>query len=215
MRSLLSGELLIFITMLADLEPQLGLNVLQIKMLTFIHVSMPIWSIHTYYTLYVYIHTYIQDTTKRLIKVYIHTYMHTYIHTYIHIHTRYYKEMAEVFEADNNTEMAMESYQQAADMFSNDNKKSNANQCLLKVLYVFLCMHVCMCSCVCMWGSDWEGDYVCNAMWTDFVVHSCLEMYVCMCVYININILYICCAWKWCRFFPTSITFYGWISKYT
>ena len=46
---------------------------------------------------------------------------------------RYYKEMAEVFEADNNLDMAMESYQQAADMFSNDNKKSNANQCLLKV----------------------------------------------------------------------------------
>eukprot|EP01036_Dinobryon_divergens_P026855 gene26855-35547_t len=45
---------------------------------------------------------------------------------------RYYKEMAEVFEADNNTEMAMESYQQAADLFSSDNKKSNANQCLLK-----------------------------------------------------------------------------------
>ncbi len=41
--------------------------------------------------------------------------------------------MAEVFEADNNLDMAMESYQQAADMFSNDNKKSNANQCLLKV----------------------------------------------------------------------------------
>jgi hypothetical protein len=66
--------------------------------------------------------------------------------------------MAEVFEADNNSEMAMESYQQAADMFSNDNKKSNANQCLLKVwggreregyvIYVFIHFYVHVCGCM-------------------------------------------------------------------
>ena len=43
--------------------------------------------------------------------------------------------MAEVYEADNNSEMAMDSYQRAADMFANDNKKSNASQCLLKVRF--------------------------------------------------------------------------------
>jgi len=43
------------------------------------------------------------------------------------------KEMAEVYEQDNNPEMAMMTYQEAADLFVNDGKKSNANQCLLKV----------------------------------------------------------------------------------
>mmetsp|Transcript_11767 Transcript_11767/g.16139 ORF Transcript_11767/g.16139 Transcript_11767/m.16139 type:complete len:175 (-) Transcript_11767:163-687(-) len=41
--------------------------------------------------------------------------------------------MAEVYEADNNSAMAMDSYQKAADLYNNDNKASNANQCLLKV----------------------------------------------------------------------------------
>ena len=46
---------------------------------------------------------------------------------------RYYKEVAEIFEADNNTDGAIDAYQQAANLFSNDNKQSNANQCLLKI----------------------------------------------------------------------------------
>ena len=46
---------------------------------------------------------------------------------------RYYKEIGEVLEADNNIAGALDSYQQAANMFNSDNKKSNANQCLLKV----------------------------------------------------------------------------------
>lgn len=46
---------------------------------------------------------------------------------------RYYKEMAETVEADNNKEAALEYYQLSADFFIRDNKKSNANQNLLKV----------------------------------------------------------------------------------
>ena len=46
---------------------------------------------------------------------------------------RYYKEVAEIFEADNNTDGAIDAYHQAANLFSNDNKTSNANQCLLKI----------------------------------------------------------------------------------
>ena len=47
--------------------------------------------------------------------------------------SRYCKEMAEVYEQDNNSEMALKSYEEAAELFENDGKKSNANQCLLKV----------------------------------------------------------------------------------
>lgn len=43
------------------------------------------------------------------------------------------KEMAEIFEADNNIEMAISSYEQASNLFTNDNKKSNASQCLVKI----------------------------------------------------------------------------------
>lgn len=46
---------------------------------------------------------------------------------------RLMQEMAEIFEADNNIEMAVQSYQQAKDLFSMDSKKSNANQCMVKV----------------------------------------------------------------------------------
>lgn len=46
---------------------------------------------------------------------------------------KYYKEIAEMCETDNNPNGAMENFQLAADMFMNDNKKQNANQCLLKV----------------------------------------------------------------------------------
>lgn len=46
---------------------------------------------------------------------------------------RFYKEIAEIFEADNNKEGALNSYEKAADMFEKDNKKSNANTCRLKV----------------------------------------------------------------------------------
>lgn len=47
--------------------------------------------------------------------------------------SRYCKEMAEVFEADNNSEAALNAYQEAADLFNSDNKKQNGNQCLIKV----------------------------------------------------------------------------------
>eukprot|EP01038_Epipyxis_sp_PR26KG_P010048 gene10048-13508_t len=46
---------------------------------------------------------------------------------------RYYKELAEIYEADHNLEGAMWAYEKAAEFLNNDNKKSNANQCLLKV----------------------------------------------------------------------------------
>jgi alpha-soluble NSF attachment protein len=46
---------------------------------------------------------------------------------------RYNKELAELYEADNNMDSAMSTYQEAARLFSMDNKKSNANQCSLKV----------------------------------------------------------------------------------
>jgi len=47
--------------------------------------------------------------------------------------SRYCKEMAEVFEQDNNSDAALAAYTEAADLFTKDGKKSNANQCLLKV----------------------------------------------------------------------------------
>jgi alpha-soluble NSF attachment protein len=46
---------------------------------------------------------------------------------------RYYKEIAEIFEADHNTASAMEAYEQAAKMFELDKKQSNSNTCMLKV----------------------------------------------------------------------------------
>lgn len=46
---------------------------------------------------------------------------------------RYYKEIAEIFEADHNTVAAAEAYEHAAQSFERDNKKSNANTCMLKV----------------------------------------------------------------------------------
>ena len=49
------------------------------------------------------------------------------------INFRYYKEIAEIYETDNNLEMAVSTYEQAAEFFNNDNKKSNATQCLQKV----------------------------------------------------------------------------------
>lgn len=46
---------------------------------------------------------------------------------------RYCKEMAEVYEADNNKIDALAAYQEAADLFNSDNKKLTGNQCLVKV----------------------------------------------------------------------------------
>jgi len=45
---------------------------------------------------------------------------------------RYQKEIAEMYEADNNHPLAIEKYKQAAQLFNHDNKHSNANQCLQK-----------------------------------------------------------------------------------
>mmetsp|Transcript_16287 Transcript_16287/g.15611 ORF Transcript_16287/g.15611 Transcript_16287/m.15611 type:complete len:299 (-) Transcript_16287:212-1108(-) len=47
--------------------------------------------------------------------------------------SRYYKEIAEIYEADGNMDGAIESFQQAANLFIGDNKQQNANQCLLKI----------------------------------------------------------------------------------
>ncbi len=46
---------------------------------------------------------------------------------------RYYKEIAEIFEADHNLSSAMEAYEQAAKLFELDKKQSNSNTCMLKV----------------------------------------------------------------------------------
>ena len=46
---------------------------------------------------------------------------------------RFYKEIAEIYEKDGNTELAMKSYQEAANMFEIDNMKSAASQCIAKV----------------------------------------------------------------------------------
>lgn len=43
------------------------------------------------------------------------------------------KEIAEIYEADGNAEGAIESFEGAANLYSNDNKKSVAQQCMLKV----------------------------------------------------------------------------------
>lgn len=46
---------------------------------------------------------------------------------------RYQKEVADMFETDGNMEMAQKMFETAADLYSKDNKKSNAKDCLLKV----------------------------------------------------------------------------------
>jgi len=46
---------------------------------------------------------------------------------------RYYKEIGEIFETDHNQDAACAAFEKAAEMFEHDNKKSNANTCLLKV----------------------------------------------------------------------------------
>jgi alpha-soluble NSF attachment protein len=47
---------------------------------------------------------------------------------------RYYKEIAEIYESMHNAQGALTNYELAAEFYNNDNKKSNANQCLIKVL---------------------------------------------------------------------------------
>jgi len=46
---------------------------------------------------------------------------------------RYYKEIAELYEQDSNIALAIENYQQSADIQSSENKKQGAQQCLLKI----------------------------------------------------------------------------------
>lgn len=46
---------------------------------------------------------------------------------------RYTKELAELFEQDNNKDSALVTYKEAARLYSMDNKESNANQMLIKV----------------------------------------------------------------------------------
>lgn len=46
---------------------------------------------------------------------------------------RYQKEVADMFESDGNLEMALQMFEQAADLYSKDNKKSNSKDCLVKV----------------------------------------------------------------------------------
>jgi len=46
---------------------------------------------------------------------------------------RYQKEVADMFEADGNMEMAQKMFETAADLYSKDNKKSNAKDCNVKV----------------------------------------------------------------------------------
>jgi hypothetical protein len=49
---------------------------------------------------------------------------------------RYYKEIAEIYEADGNTDGAIDSYQQAANLFIG---KSNAH---LQIIYIHVFIHV-------------------------------------------------------------------------
>lgn len=44
-----------------------------------------------------------------------------------------YKEIGEIYEANNNPEAATDAYQNAVDMYEVDNKKSTASQCLIKI----------------------------------------------------------------------------------
>ena len=46
---------------------------------------------------------------------------------------RYYKEIAEIYEADNNPEQAVQNYEEAAKIFGQDKQKSKASDCLKKV----------------------------------------------------------------------------------
>eukprot|EP01041_Mallomonas_annulata_P012231 gene12231-25682_t len=46
---------------------------------------------------------------------------------------RYYKEIAEIYEQDNNLALAIENYQQSADIQLSENKKQAAQQCLIKI----------------------------------------------------------------------------------
>jgi len=46
---------------------------------------------------------------------------------------RYYKEIAEIYEQDNNVQLAVDNYQQSADILVSDGKKQAAQQCLLKI----------------------------------------------------------------------------------
>eukprot|EP00607_Mallomonas_marina_P002421 CAMPEP_0182428024 /NCGR_PEP_ID=MMETSP1167-20130531/20958_1 /TAXON_ID=2988 /ORGANISM="Mallomonas Sp, Strain CCMP3275" /LENGTH=300 /DNA_ID=CAMNT_0024610649 /DNA_START=177 /DNA_END=1079 /DNA_ORIENTATION=+ len=46
---------------------------------------------------------------------------------------RYYKEIAELYEKENNIELAIANYQQSADIQHSENKKQGAQQCLLKI----------------------------------------------------------------------------------
>src|SRR5258708_17529288 len=46
---------------------------------------------------------------------------------------KYYKEIAELYENNNENKKSLESYQNAANYFEIDNKTVNANQCLIKV----------------------------------------------------------------------------------
>jgi len=57
---------------------------------------------------------------------------------------RYYKEIAEIYEKDGNTELAMNSYQEAANIFENDNKRSAASQCIAKVISHYLSGYIIM-----------------------------------------------------------------------
>lgn len=46
---------------------------------------------------------------------------------------KYHKEVAELYEAEHNVEMAINHYNEAAQLFNNENKKQSANPCLLKI----------------------------------------------------------------------------------
>ncbi|KAK8716987.1 hypothetical protein V6N13_044272 [Hibiscus sabdariffa] len=46
---------------------------------------------------------------------------------------RYYKEIAELYESEQNIEQAMDYFEKAADFFQNEDVSSSANQCKLKV----------------------------------------------------------------------------------
>lgn len=46
---------------------------------------------------------------------------------------KFHKEIAELYEAGMNSEMAIQHYRQAAKMFNDDNKKQSASPCMLKV----------------------------------------------------------------------------------
>jgi alpha-soluble NSF attachment protein len=51
---------------------------------------------------------------------------------------RYYKQIAEIYESMHNRQGALTNYELAAEFYNNDNKERNANQCLIKVLIIYL-----------------------------------------------------------------------------